>query len=201
MTPPRDTLGPASCPLQEHLTIVRFLRNYLRFLAAIQLLPALESGEETLVGGQAVLEGVMMRSPHAWAIACRKATGEVETHSEPLERLSEKHKWMGWPVLRGVMTLGHAMSLGFRALRFSANAALDELPANEQGKKVEINGWVAGINIAFSVAFFVLMYKFLPLLATTELKKINPVFGEQFLFNLVDGLIRIGLFLLFVWGV
>jgi uncharacterized protein YqhQ len=45
------------------------------------------------------------------------------------------------------------------------------------------------------------MYKFLPLLATTELKKINPVFGEQFLFNLVDGLIRIGLFLLFVWGV
>ena len=51
---------------------MRFLRNYLRFLAAIQLLPALESGEETLVGGQAVLEGVMMRSPHAWAIACRK---------------------------------------------------------------------------------------------------------------------------------
>jgi uncharacterized protein YqhQ len=108
---------------------------------------------------------------------------------------------MGWPVLRGVMTLGHAMSLGFRALRFSANAALDELPANEQGKKVEINGWVAGINIAFSVLFFIAMYKFLPLLATTELKKVNPLFGEQFVFNLVDGLIRIGLFLLFVWGV
>jgi uncharacterized protein YqhQ len=99
------------------------------------------------------------------------------------------------------MTLGHAMSLGFRALRFSANAALDELPANEQGKKVEISGWVAGLNIAFSVAFFILMYKFLPLLATTELKKINPVFGQQFMFNLVDGLIRMGLFLLFVWGV
>ena len=51
-------------PYPEHLTIVRTLRNYLRFLAAVQLLPALESGEETLVGGQAVLEGVMMRSPH-----------------------------------------------------------------------------------------------------------------------------------------
>jgi uncharacterized protein YqhQ len=177
-------------------------RQNLRFLTAVQLLPALESGEETtLVGGQAVMEGVMMRSPHAWGIAVRKASGEIVTHSEPLERPSEKHKWMGWPIVRGVMTLGHAMSLGFRALKFSANAALDELPANENGKKVEISGWVAGLNIAFSVAFFILMYKFLPLLATTELKKLNPVFGNQFMFNLVDGLIRIGLFLLFVWGV
>src|SRR5215470_8047845 len=135
---------------------MKFLRTMWRFLVMIQLLPALEEGgQETLVGGQAVLEGVMMRSPHAWAIACRKPSGEISVHSEPLERLSEKHKWMGWPVVRGVMTLGNAMSLGFRALRFSANVALDELPANEQGKKVEINGWMAGINIAFSVAFFI----------------------------------------------
>ena len=176
-------------------------RQYVRFLAAVQLLPALESGEDILVGGQAVMEGVMMRSPHAWGIAVRKSTGEIVTHSEPLERPSEKHKWMAWPVVRGVMTLGHAMSLGFRALKFSANAALDELPANEKGEKVEISGWVAGINIAFSLLFFVAMYKFLPLLATTELKKVNPIFGNQFVFNLVDGLIRIGLFLFFVWGV
>ena len=126
MTPPCDTLRPASCPLQEHLILVRFLRNYLRFLAAVQLLPALESGEETLVGGQAVLEGVMMRSPHAWAIACRKPSGEVVTMSEPLERPSEKHKWMAWPIVRGVMTLGYAMKLGYRALRFSANVAIED---------------------------------------------------------------------------
>lgn len=180
---------------------MRRWRQNLRFLTAIQLLPALESGEEILVGGQAVLEGVMMRSPHAWGIAVCKPSGEIATHSEPLDRPSEKHKWMGWPVVRGVMTLGHAMSLGFRALRFSANAALDELPGNEQGKKVEISGWVAAVNVAFSLGFFIFMYKYLPLLATTELKKVNPVFGEQFIFNLVDGLIRIGIFLLFVWGV
>jgi uncharacterized protein YqhQ len=180
---------------------MRHWRQNLRFLAAVQLLPALESGEEILVGGQAVMEGVMMRSPHAWGIAVRKPSGEIVTHSEPLDRPSEKHKWMGWPIVRGVMTLGHAMSLGFRALRFSANAALEELPANEQGKKVEISGWIAGLNIAFSVLFFIFMYKYLPLLATTELKRVNPVFGEQFVFNLVDGLIRIGMFLLFVWGV
>src|SRR3984885_7368163 len=140
-------------------------RQNLRFLAAVQLLPVLESGEETtLVGGQAVLEGVMMRSPHAWGIAVRKPSGEIVTHSEPLERPSEQHKWMGWPVLRGVMTLGHAMTLGFRALKFSANAALEELTGDDSssssdgktdGKKMEISGWVAGVNMAFSIAFFI----------------------------------------------
>ena len=196
---------------------IRRWRQILRFLAAVQLLPALESGEETLVGGQAVLEGVMMRSPHAWGIAVRKPSGEIVTHSEPLERPSEQHKWMGWPVVRGVMTLGHAMTLGFRALKFSANAALEELAGDKDGddshssstndqqkkpvKKFEITGWMAGLNVAFSIAFFIFMYKYLPLVATTELKKVNPVFGQQFVFNLVDGLIRITMFLLFVWGV
>jgi uncharacterized protein YqhQ len=198
---------------------MRRWRQILRFLAAVQLLPALESGEETLVGGQAVLEGVMMRSPHAWGIAVRKPSGEIVKHSEPLERPSEQHKWMGWPVVRGVMTLGHAMTLGFRALKFSANAALEEINADpgngglggedssedhtnrDPGKKFEITGWMAAVNVIFSIAFFIFMYKYLPLLATTELKKVNPVFGQQFVFNLVDGLIRIAMFLLFVWGV
>jgi uncharacterized protein YqhQ len=182
---------------------MRFLRTLWRFLISIQLLPALEGGEETLVGGQAVLEGVMMRSPHAWAIACRKPSGEVSTHSETLERPSEKHKWMAWPVIRGVITLGHAMTLGFRALRFSANVALEELqpePAPNK-KKLEISGWLAAVNIIISVGFFIVMYKLLPLLAATELKKVNPVFGGQIMFNLVDGIVRIALFLLFIWGV
>ena len=136
---------------------MRRWQQIVRFLAAVQLLPALESGEETLVGGQAVLEGVMMRSPHAWGIAVRKPSGEIVTHSEPLERPSEQHKWMGWPVVRGVMTLGHAMTLGFRALKFSANAALEELsdgqtdqsgPDKKDAKKFEITGWMAGLNMA-----------------------------------------------------
>ncbi len=147
-----------------------------------------------------------MRSPHAWGIAVRKPSGEIATHSEALDRPSDKRKWMGWPIIRGVITLGHAMSLGFRALRFSANVALEELPqepsaASKPAKKMEVTGWMVGLNIAFSVAFFIFMYKYLPLLATTELKKVDPVFGQQFLFNLVDGLIRIAMFLLFVWGV
>ena len=181
---------------------MRSLRRYLRFMAAVQLLPALESGEETLVGGQAVLEGVMMRSPHAWGISVRKPDGTISTHSEPLERLSEKHKWMGWPVIRGVMTLGQAMKLGFRALRYSADVAMDALrPAEEQGKpKKEMSSWAMALNIIFSVGFFIALYKFVPLVAATKLKNVYPVFGNQVLFNVVDGVIRIALFLLFIWG-
>jgi uncharacterized protein YqhQ len=205
------------------------LRKYLRFLAAIQLLPALESGEETLVGGQAVLEGVMMRSPHAWAIACRKPSGEVVTLSEPLERPSEKHKWMAWPVVRGVMTLGYAMTLGYRALRFSANVAIEDVMSTDdvataasavpttrseaegspkprsskegREKAAAISGWLAAVNVIISIAFFIFMYKYIPLLAATELKKIDPALGGRIIFNLVDGVIRLGLFLLFIWGV
>jgi uncharacterized protein YqhQ len=206
----------------------------VRFLVAVQLLPALESGEETLVGGQAVLEGVMMRSPHAWAIACRKPSGEVVTMSEPLERPSEKHKWMGWPIVRGVMTLGYAMSLGYRALRFSANVAIEDVmqsdsaskrdmetaasavplkrseaePSTTQSAKSQsrekaatISGWLAAANVIISLAFFIFMYKYLPLLAATELKKANPALGGQIVFNLIDGGIRLILFLLFIWGV
>jgi len=193
----------------------------------VQLLPALESGEETLVGGQAVLEGVMMRSPHAWAIACRKPSGEVVTMSEPLERPSEKHKWMAWPVVRGVMTLGYAMNLGYRALRFSANVAIEDAMEEERvataalavapagagapaqstsaaqtrEKAATISNWLAAVNIVISLGFFIVMYKVIPLLATNELKKWNPAFGGQIMFNLVDGVIRLGLFLLFIWGV
>ena len=193
---------------------------------AVQLLPALESGEETLVAGQAVLEGVMMRSPHAWAIACRKPSGEVVTISEPLERPSEKHKWMAWPIIRGVMTLGYAMNLGYRALRFSANVAIEDMMQKESNhvetaasavppkrskaessksqtreKAAALSGWLATVNIVISLAFFIFMYKYIPLLAATELKKLDPALGGRIMFNLVDGAVRLTLFLLFIWGV
>ena len=213
-------------PRKGHLIDVYFLRKHLRFLAAVQLLPALESGEETLVGGQAVLEGVMMRSPHAWAIACRKPSGEVVTMSEPLERPSEKHKWMAWPIVRGVMTLGYAMNLGYRALRFSANVAIEDAIESETApvratatvppsglgmtssvgsqarqKAATISKWLAAVNIVVSLAFFIFMYKYIPLLAATELKRMDPALGGRIAFNLIDGAIRLGLFLLFIWGV
>src|ERR1044071_7840506 len=123
---------------------MRYWRPFLRFLVSLQLLPILEGGEETLVGGQAVLEGVMMRSPHAWGIAVRKPDGGLATHSEPLERASEKSPWKGWPFIRGVVTLGSAMVLGFKALRYSADVAMEDMKT-ESGEKVEMNNWLATI--------------------------------------------------------
>ena len=181
-----------------------YWKQYLRLLATTQLLPALESGEETLVGGQAVLEGVMMRTPHAWGIAVRKPSGEMVSHADVLERPSEKRKWMGWPVIRGVVTLGYAMMLGFRALKFSANVALEEMTGGNHAKpeeRLEISGWMATVNVMLSLGFFIVVYKFLPLLAATGLKHSFPALDNRVLFNLVDGIIRIGLFLLFVWGI
>ncbi|PYX87295.1 MAG: DUF1385 domain-containing protein, partial [Acidobacteria bacterium] len=183
--------------------MLKYFTTLLRFFVTLQLLPALESGEETLVGGQAVMEGVMMRTPHAWGIAVRNPSNEIVVHRESLERPSEKRKWLAWPLVRGIATLGQAMGLGFRALKFSANVALD-LPAEEgkqPGKKLEITGWMAAVNVLFSLAFFIFMYKFVPLLAANQLKQHFPIFSGQIAFNLVDGVIRIAIFLLFIWGI
>ena len=164
--------------------------------------------------------------------------------SEPLERPSEKHKWMAWPIVRGVMTLGYAMNLGYRALRFSANVAIEDMmqeqeidekdrlatsaktnhvetaalavgPAQSTAessrlqksssgsreKAATISNWLAAVNILISLAFFIFMYKYIPLLAATELKRIDPALGGRIVFNLIDGAIRLVLFLLFIWGV
>jgi uncharacterized protein YqhQ len=180
---------------------MRYWRPFLRFLAALQLLPALESGEETLVGGQAVMEGVMMRSPHAWGIAIRKPSGEITTHRETLQRPSEKHKWMGWPFVRGLATLGQAMRLGFVASKFSLNVGLEEVAKEEGEKKPEIGSWAMIGSMVVSIGFFIFMYKFVPLAAATGLKSRWHALNNNFAFTLVDGLIRIALFLLFIWGI
>src|ERR1700759_2605454 len=102
------------------------LRTSIRLFTHMQLLPILESGEETLVGGQAVMEGVMMRAPHSYCVAVRRPDGNIVTEDMPVSRMSEKHRFFKWPVFRGLGVLGQAMSLGMKALRFSANAALDD---------------------------------------------------------------------------
>jgi uncharacterized protein YqhQ len=203
---------------------MNYLRSVIRSFFTLQLLPALEAAsEETLIGGQAVLEGVMMRSPHAWGIAVRRTTGDIASHCEPLVRPSEKRKWLAWPFIRGLVTLGQAMSLGFRALKFSANVLLAGMSQEEAAKKSnaasadavieqppvkkieekapELSGWVIALNMVISIGFFIAMYKFVPLLAATGLSHTWSALNDNILFNLVDGLIRLALFLLFIWGI
>lgn len=147
------------------------------------------------------MEGVMMRSPHAWGIAIRKPNGEITTHSETLHRPSEKHKWMGWPFVRGLATLGQAMRLGFVASKFSLNVGLEEVAKEEGEKKPEIGSWAMIGSMFVSIGFFIFMYKFVPLAAATGLKSHWHALNNNFAFTLVDGFIRIALFLLFIWGI
>jgi uncharacterized protein YqhQ len=160
-------------------------------------MPVLESGEETLVGGQAVIEGVMMRAPHSYCVAVRKANGEIVTQEMPVPRMSEKYPLFKYPVLRGLGTLGQAMSLGIKALRFSANAMLSEEEA-DKAKPEEVSSWVLTLNLVFSFAFFVFLYKFVPLYLVTTLGKWYPALNGRIAFNAADGVIRMAIFIGFL---
>jgi uncharacterized protein YqhQ len=207
----------------------------LKRAARSALLPFLQGPEEILIGGQAVIEGVMMRSPHSFAIAVRKPDGGIAIKQDFLHRPSEKHPWLKKPLLRGLGVLGQAMVLGIRALRYSAEAALAEGDKTQRGmsesvksgektwrpetadqamsapppshnqlesarrqEKSEVSNWVMAVNLAISLGFFILFYKFLPLYMATLLRHRYVAFNNLVLFNLIDGLIRIALFLGFL---
>ena len=172
------------------------LRSFARVVAHTQLLPILESGEETLIGGQAVMEGVMMRAPHSYCVAVRKPGGEIVTEASPIAKVSDKYPIFRFPVLRGVGTLGQAMSLGVRALRFSANAALDE--STTKPAKGPVSSGLMALNILFSIGFFIFLYKLVPLWLTTRLEESFPALHGRIAFNLVDGAIRLLIFLGFL---
>jgi uncharacterized protein YqhQ len=178
------------------------LQHFCRLAILTQLLPAMESGqEELLVGGQAVVEGVMMRAPHSFAVAVRQPNGEIATCTEAVARPSERYPWLRFPVLRGLGTLGQALWLGIRALRFSAVSALEIQPPEGAQSASSPPGWAMSLNIICSVGFFIGFYKFLPLFLATVLERHFPAFHNHLLFNMTDGVIRLALFLGFLAAV
>jgi uncharacterized protein YqhQ len=178
------------------------LRQFLRLTAHAQLLPALESGDDPLIGGQAVLEGVMMRAPHSYCVAVRKPDGEIITEEGEAVRLSEKSKFWALPVVRGVGTLVQAMSLGMKALNFSAQHAVEEEEGkSSEGKAKEVPGWMKILTVVFQIGFFIFLYKFIPLTATGKLLELFPTLDNQVGFSVVEGVIRLGIFLAFLFGI
>jgi uncharacterized protein YqhQ len=179
------------------------LRAFFRVFAHAQLLPALESGEETLVGGQAVMEGVMMRAPHSYCVAVRKPNGEIVTQEMPVGRMSELYKIYKYPVFRGIGTLYQAMKLGIGALRFSANIALEDEIQSKKGAAskpaAEPSKFAMAAAMAFPIVFFIFMYKFVPLWIVTKLQVFYPVLAGRLAFNAADGVIRIAIFLGFLY--
>jgi uncharacterized protein YqhQ len=184
------------------------LRAFVRLFTHIQLLPVLENGEETtLVGGQAVMEGVMMRSPHSYCVAVRKPNGEIVTEESPLPRLSDQYPIFKLPILRGLGTLGHAMWLGMRALKFSADCALEGMgaaPTSASAKasastgKEKTSSAAMIVQLLCSLAFMIGLYKFVPLFLATQLGHHFPAVGSRFAINMLDGTLRIAIFLSFM---
>ena len=164
------------------------------------MMPILEGGEETLVGGQAVIEGVMMRAPHSYCVAVRKPDGEIVTEEMPLARMSEKYPIFKLPIFRGVGTLCQAMTLGLKALRFSANAQLAaEAGGKPAEKPKELSSWALTLNLIFSLGFFIFLYKFVPLYLVTKLQTVYPALEGRIAFNFTDGMIRMAIFLVFLY--
>jgi uncharacterized protein YqhQ len=153
---------------------------------------ALVAKRDAPVGGQAVLEGVMMRGISTWAVAVRNPEGQVELSSEPLVPWAKRHRLWRVPVIRGVVALGESLKIGFRALAISANAQLEE---DEEGEKEEIGGWVWGLTIVLSMALAVGLFFVVPVGLTSLIK---DQLGSPFLFWLIEGLLRTGIFIAYI---
>jgi uncharacterized protein YqhQ len=140
------------------------------------------------VGGQAVLEGVMMRGPRNWAVAVRKPDGHIAHVSRPIDPLMARHWALRLPIIRGVVALGESLAVGFRALSVSANyAAQEEAEGDEE--PAEIGRWALFFAFAVAIGFAVMLFKVSPALITDAL----PISSGGW-FVIVEGLIRVTVF-------
>jgi uncharacterized protein YqhQ len=157
--------------------------------------------ENLNIGGQAVLEGVMMRSPHAFTVAVRRGGepgAEIAVLREAIRPVGERYPLFKKTLIRGSVALFEALWLGIRALNFSANEAL----ADEDGKKEEISTLALAGTMIVAIAFSLGLFLALPLLITNLLGAYyGTVAKNSVLFNLTDGAIRMALFLGYVSGI
>jgi uncharacterized protein YqhQ len=146
------------------------------------------------VGGQAVIEGVMMRSPGSMAIAVRRPNGEIVVKRERLTFFSERKLFSKLPLIRGVINLLSALVLGVKALNFSANQSLEE--------EKEVSSWTMGLTFTFALCFGIFLFFLIPLFLTKWLRFAIPMISTSgILFNLVDGIIRLIIFLAYLWAI
>jgi uncharacterized protein YqhQ len=143
------------------------------------------------IGGQAVLEGVMMRGPSNWAVAVRKPDGQIAEVCRPIESVMKRHWFFRLPVIRGVIALGESLAIGFRALSISAQYAAQEEGDDEV--QTELSRGALFFAFAVAIAFAVLLFKVTPALITNWL----PIETTGW-FVIVEGLIRVTLFVAYL---
>jgi uncharacterized protein YqhQ len=146
----------------------------------------------TTVGGQAVLEGVMMRSPSNWAVAVRKPDGDIAQVHQPIKSPMARHRIWRLPVIRGVVALGESLAIGFRALAISANYAAQEEGEDGEAVSAELTRGQLIFAFAIAIGFAVLLFKVSPALIT------DWIGIEAGWFVIVEGLIRVTIFVLYL---
>lgn len=146
------------------------------------------------IGGQAVIEGVMMRAPNKFVIAVRQPDGKIALKREDIK--IDSNKILKKPLLRGLIALYDSVVLGIKALNFSAEKAMPEEYEKNGGKSSKTETY---LSMALGLALGIGLFLYLPLLLTDLSKKIFPLVSESFLvFNLVDGVLRIMFFILYL---
>jgi len=169
-------------------------------------------GEYLQYGGQAIIEGVMMRSPNYFSVACRAPNGQIIQKTESLEKSwIGRQKWLKFPLLRGSLALIDAMSLGIKAMKFASDVQLD--PANQaagEGKEVatsqpiqsnkKIQDVAVGATMVVSFAFALFIFVYLPnLVAELAPKAFGPLSGTTI--NFIAGIIKLVFFLGYIWAI
>jgi uncharacterized protein YqhQ len=144
------------------------------------------------VGGQAVLEGVMMRGPRHWAVAVRKPDGNIAHLARPIDPLMARHWTLRLPIVRGVVALGESLAVGFRALSVSANYAVEDAAEGDE-EPVEIGRWALAFAFLVAIGFAVMLFKVSPALITDLL----PISSGGW-FVIVEGLIRVAMFVAYL---
>ncbi|MDQ3863307.1 MAG: DUF1385 domain-containing protein [Actinomycetota bacterium] len=146
------------------------------------------------VGGQAIMEGVLMRSPNFWGMAVRTPSGDVDLRAERFRSITRRNKLFRLPVIRGALSLGETLWLGMKALTLSTNVALGE---EEELSKKEIAG-----TLIFALALGLGLFLVAPVLGTKGLGSlIGATIKNPLLFNLIEGLIRIAIFIAYLLGI
>ena len=157
--------------------------------AARQADGTLVAQRDAPIGGQAVLEGVMMRGVSTWAVAVRKPDDAVDVQSFPLVSVLKKHRLLRLPVVRGAVALFESLGIGFKALGIAANAQLDEGEKELSGK-----AWTGTIVVA--MAFSIALFFLLPA-ALTNLSGAGEDNGIVFV--VVEKVVRVSIFLGYLW--
>jgi len=150
-------------------------------------------------GGQAVIEGVMMRGPRFFTVAVRRQNGEIVTRTESVESILGRFRWMNRPFLRGTLAIIDALVLGMKALAFSANLAMEDA-SEEQGfssaKAKSVNDVAVGLTMVIGLAVGIFIFIGLPSMGAGILRSLIP---SSFWLNTTEGIIRLGLFIGYVY--